>query len=62
MQHYYYRPSIISVTVTKGGHLRGSGLYGTSKTIGRRVSRVTETTQYIQKFGTWECEYTIYLN
>ena len=38
---YCYRPSIISVTVTKGGHLRGSGLYGTSKTIRRGVSQVT---------------------
>ena len=38
---YYYGPSVISVTVTKGGHLRGSRLYGTSGTIGRGVSRVT---------------------
>ena len=29
-----YRPSVINVTVTKGGHLRGSGLYRTSRTIG----------------------------
>ena len=29
-----YRPSVISVTVTKGGHLRGSKLYRTSGTIG----------------------------
>ena len=36
-----YRPRVISVTVTKGGHLRGSRLYGTSKTIGRGVSQVT---------------------
>ena len=28
-----YGPSVISVTVTKGGHLRGSGLYRTSRTI-----------------------------
>ena len=33
-----YGPSIISVTVTKGGHLRGGGLYKTSKTMGRGVS------------------------
>ena len=35
-----YKPSVISVTVTKGGHPRGSGLYGTSGTIGRGVSQV----------------------
>ena len=35
-----YEPSVISVTVTKGGHPRGSRLYGTSGTIGRGVSRV----------------------
>ena len=34
-----YRPSVISVTVTQGGHLRGSGLYKTSKTIGRGVAK-----------------------
>ena len=28
-----YGPSVISVTVTKGGHPRGSRLYGTSGTI-----------------------------
>ena len=33
-----YGPSVISVTVTKGGHLRGNRLYRTSKTIGRGVS------------------------
>ena len=37
----YYRPSVISVTVTKGGHPRGNRLYGTSGTMGRGVSRVT---------------------
>ena len=36
-----YGPSVISVTVTKGGHPRGGGLYGTSETMGRGVSRVT---------------------
>ena len=36
-----YGPNIISVTVTKGGHPKNSGLYKTSKTIGRRVSQVT---------------------
>ena len=36
-----YRPSVISVTVTTGGHLKGSRLYKTSGTIGRGVSRVT---------------------
>ena len=30
---YYYGPSVISVTVTKGGHLKSSRLYKTSKTI-----------------------------
>ena len=35
-----YGPSVISVTVTKGGHLRGGGLYGTSGTMGRGVSQV----------------------
>ena len=34
-----YGPSVISVTVTKGGHSRGSKLYGTSKTIGRGVAK-----------------------
>ena len=34
----YYGLSVISVMVTKGGHLRGSRLYGTSKTIGRGVT------------------------
>ena len=33
-----YGPNVISVTVTKGGHPRGNGLYGTSKTIRRGVS------------------------
>ena len=36
-----YRPSVISVTVTKGGHLRGNKLYKTSKTIGQGVSQIT---------------------
>ena len=33
-----YGPSIISVTVTKGGHARGGGLYGTSRTMGQGVA------------------------
>ena len=33
-----YGPSVISVTVTKGEHPRGSGLYRTSGTIGRGVA------------------------
>ena len=41
MSYLCYRPSVISVMVTKGGHLRGGGLYETSKTIRRGVSRVT---------------------
>ena len=36
--HSLLRP--LSVTVTKGGHLRGSRLYRTSKTIGRRVAEL----------------------
>ena len=55
-----YGPSVISVTVTTGGHPRGGGLYGTSGTMGRGVSRVTWTTQYVQKFGTWKREYATY--
>ena len=35
-----YGPSVISITVTKGGHLRGSGLYKTSKAMGQGVSQV----------------------
>ena len=35
-----YGPSIISVTVTKGGHLRGGGLYRTSRTMGRGVTEL----------------------
>ena len=35
-----YGPSVISVMVTKGGHLRGGRLYGTSGTMGWGVSRV----------------------
>ena len=35
-----YRPSVISVMVTKGGHPRGSRLYKTSGTMGQGVSRV----------------------
>ena len=42
----YYGPSIISVTVTKGGHPRGGGLYKTSRTIGRGV------TESCKKFST----------
>ena len=33
-----YGPSVISVTVTKGGHLSGNRLYGTSRTIGQGVA------------------------
>ena len=35
-----YGPNIISITVTKGGYLRDSGLYKTSGTMGRKVSQV----------------------
>ena len=37
---YCYGPSVISVTVTKGEHPRGSRLYGTSKTMGRGVAEL----------------------
>ena len=33
-----YGPSVISVTVTTGGHPRGGGLYGTSGTMRRGVA------------------------
>ena len=36
--YYCYGPSVISVTVTKGGHPKGGGLYGTSGTMGRGVA------------------------
>ena len=49
-----YGPSIISVTVTKGGHPSGSKLYRTSGTIRQRVSRVTQSTQYVHKVKTWK--------
>ena len=39
--HSCYGPSVISITVTTGGHPRGDKLYKTSKTIRRGVSRVT---------------------
>ena len=49
----YYRPSVISVTVTKGGHLSGSKLYKTSKTIGRGVAELYKS--LVRKnVGTWE--------
>ena len=35
-----YRPSVISVTVTKGEYPRGGGLYKTSETIGRGVAKL----------------------
>ena len=35
-----YGPSVISVTVTKGGHLRGGRLYGTSETMRRGVTKL----------------------
>ena len=36
----YYGLSVISVTVTKGGHLKSSKLYGTSGTIKRGVAEL----------------------
>ena len=44
-----YGPSVISVTVTKGGHPRGGGLYGTSGTMGRGVAEL------YRKFSIWKC-------
>ena len=41
-----YGPSVISVMVTKGGHLRGGRLYRTSKTMRRGV------TELYKKFST----------
>ena len=35
---FCYGPSVISIMVTKGGHLSGSGLYGTSGAMGRGVT------------------------
>ena len=35
-----YGPSVISVTVTKEGHLSGSKLYKTSRTMGRGVAEL----------------------
>ena len=55
-----YGLSVISVTVTKGGHLRGSGLYGTSKTIRREVSRVTWLSLVRKNVETWECNILTY--
>ena len=40
VSNFCYGPSVISVTVTKGGHLSGNRLYKTSGTIRRGVSRV----------------------
>ena len=40
LQAYCYGPSVISVTVTTGGYLRGGGLYKTSRTIGRGVAEL----------------------
>ena len=36
----YYGPSVISITVTKGGYLKGSRLYKTSRIIGRGVTKL----------------------
>ena len=37
---FYYGPSVISIMVTKGGHLSGSRLYKTSKTIKQGVAEL----------------------
>ena len=36
----YYEPNVNSIIVTKGGHLRGNGLYRISKAIGRGVANL----------------------
>ena len=38
IEHNCYGPSVISVTVTKGGPPGSGGLYGTSGTMGRGVA------------------------
>ena len=35
-----YRPSVISVMITKGGPLGSGGLYGTSGTMGQGVAEL----------------------
>ena len=52
-----YGPSVISVTVTTGGHLRGNGLYKTSGTIGRGVAE-SRSQFSIWKRGNVETRYT----
>ena len=38
--HFCYGPSVISVTGTKGGHLRSDRPYRTSGTMGRGVAKL----------------------
>ena len=38
----------------------GCGTDGTSKVIGQGVAELYNRTQYMQKFGMWECEYITY--
>ena len=47
-EHKCYGPGVISVTVTKGGQLKGSRLYRTSGTIKRGVAESR------RQFSTWE--------
>ena len=54
---YYYGPSVISVTVTKGGYLSSGGLYRTSGTMGRGVAESRRQLN-IQKRGNVETRYT----
>ena len=53
---FCYGPSVISVTVTKGGHPRGGRLYKASKTMGRGVaeSRSQLSTWKRGNVETWE--------
>ena len=47
-----YGPSVIGVTVTKGGHPRGDGLYGTSGAMGRGI---TESRRQLSTYIKSEC-------
>ena len=46
-----YGPSVISVTVTKGGHPKGSRLYRISGIRGQGVAKLYKKIQYVR---TWE--------
>ena len=48
-----YGPNVISITVTKGGHLKGNRLYRTSGTMGRGVAELRKSSVY-KNMGMWE--------